>query len=86
MHSRRVGDLPHDRILINVNHHHLAGVADIKPPRELVHRQVIPAAFAADRDFLDELVRDVRTAGRKGQAAQDAKGHRTEDSSICFHK
>ncbi len=65
--------------VVDVNHHDLGGVADIEPAGVLVHRQVIPAAFAADGDFLEQLIRlSARLLGTASSGEQAECGQSRE--------
>ena len=77
-----VRDLTDHRFLVQVNHHHLRGVADVEPPGVLVNRKVIPATFAADRDFLEELIRTFCMAIRSCESAEQARRDQTEKPII----
>ena len=56
MHARRVGDLTCHRVLLQVDHHNFRRVRQVKSLRRRIHGQNIPAAFTADRDFVQEFV------------------------------
>src|SRR6185436_1633125 len=65
--ARGIRNVADDRVLVDVDDDDVGGVGDVEPPRRRVHRQVVPAAFSADFD----LVQDVVT-GRRGD------GHESE--------
>ena len=58
---------------VPIDDFHLGAVADVEPARGLVHRQVVPSAFAADGYFFQQLVQICRAVGWSCQDAQDAK-------------
>ncbi len=82
MHTRRVGDFTADLVLGKINHHHFGPVRDIEALRRRIHGQEIPAAVAADGNFLDEMIRPIGAADCHRQETQDAGQHRP---GILFH-
>ena len=86
MHARRICDLAHHLLLVDVDHLHLCAMADVEPPGILINGQVIPATFAADRDLLEELIRTFCAAIRNRQGAEQAECGHTEKPTICLHK
>ena len=67
MNAGRVRDFADDLVLGEVNDHDLGPVRNVEALTRRIHRSVIPAAFAADGDFLDEMIRAVGAANRDGQ-------------------
>ena len=60
MDSRGVRDLANDRILIDVNYHHLGAVADVQAAPRRINGKVIPPAVATNRDFPQQVINAVR--------------------------
>ena len=71
MHAGRIRDFADDLVFGEINHHDFGRVRNVKALRRRIHSQGIPAAFAADGDFLDEMIRPVGAANRDGQAEQN---------------
>ena len=56
MHAKRAGNLSYNFVLIRVNNNDLGAVSDIKPPRWGIGGQIVPPAFTANWNFLDEII------------------------------
>ena len=56
MHTQRVGDFPANFILSKINNHNLGRVRDVKFSRGGIDAQIIPTAFTADWNVLQEFV------------------------------
>src|SRR5262249_33687930 len=59
----RVGYLAHEFPFLHVHDLNTVGAGDVQPASVGIHRQVIPAAFASEFDFLDDLVGGVFRLG-----------------------
>ena len=72
--SRSIGDFAGNGFLVEVNDDNFGPVAHIEATTGFIHRRVIPSALAADRDFLQKVIRAIRSAGRSARNAEDAQG------------
>ncbi len=76
VHARRRRDLADDGVLVHVDDDDLRGVRHVEAAGGGIDGQVVPAAFAADRDFLQLPVGTVGGTERRRQPErQDGEGH-----------
>jgi hypothetical protein len=67
VHALRVGDITHDRARIFVDNHNVCRERNVNPPRCQHNGQVILAAFAAERQFSQNVIAGTRGALRRGR-------------------
>ncbi len=59
VHAGRVGNVADDLVGLRVDYDDVRRVADIQPMRRGVDRQIVPSAFAADRNLLGKMIRTI---------------------------
>ena len=81
-----VGDLAGNRIFCQVDDDDLRRVRDIEPVRCRIDGEIIPTAFAADRNFFHELILTGQTFRCAAKSEQDETEFRKTRDDVCFHK
>lgn len=56
MHAGGVGNVAHHLAVPDIEHNHVRGARDEEPLRVRVEGQVVPAALAAQRDLLEQVI------------------------------
>src|SRR5262245_12765189 len=86
MYAVGAGNLADDFVFVHINHYHLGRVRDVEPARRAIHREIIPAAGAADRDFLNHLMasrRRLRNSEGIRQEQEKTDGNQAQSNN--FH-
>src|SRR3954468_22922962 len=63
MHSRRVGDLAGERVLLEIDHHNLCRMREVQSTRIGIDIEDIPSTFAADGNLAGKLIILLRGRG-----------------------
>ena len=71
MDARRIGDFADDAVGLGVDNDDLGRMADVEPVLRRIDGEVVPAAVAADGDFMEETVGSGRVSAQGGGAGKN---------------